>query len=176
LVLAGFALVLAGSSAQRRPPAKVAPACGPLNAQSFKCPKFGFTYKVPFGWVDRTTDMQEQSESRKPEGDEPGQNGNTAAAEHATESRGSDTLLAVFERPPQAPGETVNSAVVIASESRENYPQIKTAADYFGPITDVAEQSGLKAVGDPYTFGVGSKQLVRGDFTKERGMLTIRQS
>jgi len=40
----------------------------------------------------------------------------------------------------------------------------------------VAELSGLKAVGDPYIFSVGSKQLVVGDFSKERGMLTIRQS
>lgn len=126
--------------------------------------------------MDRTADMKEQPEPGKAEDVESEKNG-TAGADHATADSGkSDTLLAVFERPPQAPGETVNSAVVIAAESRENYPLIKTAADYFGPITDVAEQRGLKAVGEAYAFSIGTRQLVRGDFSKERGMLTIRQS
>src|SRR5947209_11343053 len=33
--------------------------CGPLAGQVLDCPKFGFIYKVIFGWVDRTADMQQ---------------------------------------------------------------------------------------------------------------------
>lgn len=91
-------------------------------------------------------------------------------------SSGSETLLAVFERPPGAPGDTIDSAVIIAAEPLANYHGIKTAADYFGAIAELAEQRGFKAAGDPYAFSVGAKQLVRGDFSKERGKLTMLQS
>ncbi len=72
--------------------------------------------------------------------------------------------------------ETINSAVVIAAESLAGYHGVKTAADYFGPITELAEQRGFKAVSEPYAVLIGSKQLVRGDFSKERGKLTMWQS
>jgi len=98
-----------------------------------------------------------------------------AAASEANAS-GSQTLLAIFERPPGAAGKTINSAVIIAAESRSDYPQVKTAADYFGPISDLAEQNAMKSLGDPYAFPVGNKQLVREDFTGERGELPIYQS
>ena len=88
----------------------------------------------------------------------------------------SETLLAIFERPPEAPGETINSAVVFAAESRELYPQVKTAVDYFGAISGLAEQRGLKATSDPYAFAIGAKQLVREDFSGQRGKLPIFQS
>ena len=52
------------------------------------------------------------------------------------QSAGSETLLAVFERPPEAAGETINSAVVIAAESLKDYRGIKVAADYLGPVSD----------------------------------------
>ena len=79
-------------------------------------------------------------------------------------------------RPPGAPGETINSAVVVATESLANYQGIKTAADYFGPIADLAEQRGFKVVNEPYEFAFGAMQLVRGDFSRERGKLTMWQS
>jgi hypothetical protein len=88
----------------------------------------------------------------------------------------SETLLAVFERPPGAPGETINSAVVIAAESLSDYHRIKTAADYLGPISELAEQRGFKMAGDPSESTVGSKQLVRADFSKPRGKLTMWQA
>lgn len=93
-----------------------------------------------------------------------------------SQSSKSQTLLAVFERPPGAPGETVNSAVVIASEPRDSYPQIKTAADYFGPISDVATQRGFTAVGDPYSFNLGTTHLVREDFSGQHGKSPVFQS
>jgi hypothetical protein len=130
------------------------------------CPRFGFTYKATFGWVDRTDDMQPDAESAKPES---GAAGNPQGGK-------SETLLAVFERPPGASGDTINSAVVIVAESLADYHGIKTAADYFGPITELAEQRGFKVESEPYAFSIGTRQLVRGDFSKERGKLTMWQS
>jgi hypothetical protein len=111
--------------------------------------------------VDRTGDMQQDADDSK---DEPNKAGTA------------QTLLAVFERPPGAPGETINSAVVIAAESLADSHGIKQAADYFGPITELAQQRGFKVVNEPYAFDVGTKQLVRGDFSKERGKLTMVQT
>jgi hypothetical protein len=151
--------------------AAVAPPCGPVAEGILKCPHFGFTYKITFGWVNRTDDMQPDSESEEPDSGKPetGASGNPQGGK-------AETLLAVFERPPAAPGDTINSAVVIVAESLKDYHGIKTAADYFGPITELAEQRGFRVENDPYAFSVGAKQLVRGDFSKERGKLTMWQS
>jgi hypothetical protein len=114
---------------------------------------FGFSYKVPFGWVDRTSSMQEGSEAGK-----------------------SMTLLAVFERPPEARGETVNSAVVIAAESVASYPGMKEAAQYFGPLTELTAAKGFKVENEPYDVRAGGRELVRGDFSKEKGTVGLYQS
>jgi hypothetical protein len=142
--------------------------CGPIANETLKCQRFGFTYKVPFGWVDRTDDMEGEPESANPE---QGKSESTKSEQAKPE-----TLLAIFERPPAAPGDTINSAVVIAAESLANYHGIKTAADYFGPIIELAEQRGFKVVNEPYQFISGAKQLVRADFSKQRGTLTMWQS
>ena len=141
-------------------------SCGPLAGQLFRCPKYSFSYKIPFGWVDRTDYMQ---------GDTPDTESGPSAgsAQSLPKSR---TLLAVFERPPGAPGETINSAVVIAVESLADYPGVKTAADYFGPITDLAQKRGFKVENDPYEFRIGGRRLVRGDFSQQAGTLTMWQS
>jgi hypothetical protein len=177
-------MVLAGSlPAQTHKPAGMSnpPAndkCGPLADQVLRCPKFGFTYKVIFGWVDRTADMQ-QDESL-PDQSANAESGNTTSA--ATDqpkpasSASSETLMAVFERPPAAPGETINSAVVIAAEPLANYHGIKSAADYLNPISELAEQRGFKVANQPYAFSLGTKQLARADFSKDRGKLTMWQS
>ncbi len=113
---------------------------------------FGFTYKLPYGWVDRTADMRE--------GDDPGKL----------------LLLAVFERPPEATGTTINSAVVIAAEKVSSFSGLKTASDYFGPITELATAKGFSVLNEPHDFVVGTKHLVRGDFSKQRGSLTMYQA
>ena len=104
--------------------------------------EFGFTYRTIVGWVDRTKDMQEGAGS-------------------------GSVLLAVFERPPDAIGDTVNSAVVIAQESAASYPGLKTAADYVDPLTELVTNKGFKASGDAYEMEVGTKTLVRCDFTRD---------
>jgi hypothetical protein len=115
---------------------------------------FGFTYRVPYGWVERTKQMQE-------EGNDPAK---------------AQLLLAVFERPPEVTGDTVNSAVIIAAERVASYPGLRTAADYMGPLTELTTGKGFKVVHEPYEFPVGTKQLVRSDFTKDLGKLTMYQS
>jgi len=85
-------------------------------------------------------------------------------------------LLAVFERPPEAMGETVNSAVVIAAESVKSYPGLKTAVDYFAPLEEITKAKGFKVVNQPYEFSVGAKKIAREDFSKELGKLTMQQA
>src|SRR5882724_6391887 len=126
---------------------------GTVADSTYRNTFFGFSYKIPFGWVERTEDMRDDSEAGK-----------------------SLVLLAVFERPPEATGHTVNSAVVIAAESVSAYPGLKTAADYFGPLTEVTLSKGFKVVNEPFDFSGGANRLVRGDFSKEAGTLTMRQS
>ena len=130
---------------------KTAPAATPTaksaahneDPQLYRNPTFAFRFQIPYGWVDRTKEMQEGNEADKAE-----------------------VLLAAFERPPQATGDTINSAVVIASESAASYPGLKKAEDYLGPLTELATSKGFKAEGEPYALEVESRQLLRADFTK----------
>jgi hypothetical protein len=140
--------------------------CGPFTGEALKCPKFGFNCTVPFGWVDRTSDMQASASDPSSEGGQ----------QQAEQPSKSETLLAIFERPPGATGESINSAVVIAAESLKDYRGIKTAADYLGPVSELAEQRGFKTVNEPYEFMAGMRKLARADFSKERGHLTMWQS
>jgi hypothetical protein len=119
---------------------------------------FGFDYKLRFGWVERTKEISEDP----------------SADSNATKK--SILLLAVFERPPEATGETVNSAVVVAAEPASSYPGLRNAEHYFGPLTELTKSKGLKVVNDPYDYSAGTRQLVRGDFSKPLGNLTMHQS
>src|ERR1700687_3954807 len=120
------------------------------DPQLYRNPTFAFRFQIPYGWVDRTKEMQEGNEAGKAE-----------------------VLLAIFERPPQATGDTVNSAVVIASESAASYPGLKKAEDYLGPLTALATSKGFKPEGEPYALEVESRQLLRADFTKPLSAKTI---
>jgi len=140
-----------------------------------RCPRFGFTYRTTVGWVDRTDDMQPEAESQDPESERAESDRPEAGASNPRGSQ-SETLLAVFERPPAAPGDTINSAVVIVAESLADYHGIKTASDYFGPISELAEQRGFKVENEPHAVSIGTRKLVRGDFSKDRGKVTMWQS
>jgi hypothetical protein len=85
-------------------------------------------------------------------------------------------LLAAFSRPPEARGEDVNSSILIAAESVSAYAGLKDAAQYFGPLTEVAKAQGFEADEEPYEFAMGTKTLVRGDFHKDVGSRVMRQS
>lgn len=134
---------------------KVSSPASSQNQESvYRNADFGFAYRTPYGWVDRTKDMQ-QGVSDPPK---------------------SKLLLAVFERPPEVTGDTVNSAVVITVESAASYPGLKTAADHMGPVIELAIGKGFKVTQEPYDFSGGAQQLVRGDFAKDLGKLTMHQS
>jgi hypothetical protein len=131
-----------------------APASSASDEGLYRNSEFGFTYHVRYGWVDRTEAMQ-------PEENDPAQ---------------SRLLLAAFEHPPEVTGEGVNSAVIITVEAARSYPGLNTAADYMGPLTELTTAKGFKASQDPYEFPAGLQTLVRGDFTKELGKVTMFQS
>ena len=126
---------------------------GDLAEKVYRNTTYAFAYKIPYGWVERTREMQ-------PEDSDPAKG---------------KVLLAVFERPPEAAGETVNSAVVIAEEPASSYPGLKTAGDYVGPVTELATSKGFKVVGDPEAVTLDGKELVRCDFVRE-AKLTMHQS
>jgi len=152
-MIAVFALCLTlRAQTQRKtaatPPAKP-PAAHNEDPQLYRNATFGFRFQIPYGWVDRTKEMQEGNEAGKAE-----------------------VLLATFERPPQATGDTINSAVVIASESAASYPGLKRAEDYLGPLTELATSKGFKPEGEPYALQVESRQLLRADFTKPLSVKT----
>jgi hypothetical protein len=129
-------------------------ATGTVTDNVYRNPELGITYKVLLGWVDRSNQTREALDN----------------------SSNGETLLAVFERPPEVTGDSINSAVIIAGESISSYPGVKTAVDYFDPLTAATTSQGFKVVNEPYETMVGAKPLVRSDFSKEMGKLTMHQS
>lgn len=162
--LALFACALA-SPAQQKPLPAAPPAQPAGDAQLYRNTTFAFRFQIPYGWVDRTRDMREQEATEK------------SNAKKASNVGKGEVLLAVFERPPEAAGETINSAVVIAAESAATYPGLKKAEDYLGPLTELTTSKGFKAEGDPAVVAIDARQLVRADFTKPLDdKLTMRQA
>lgn len=130
-----------------------APDSGSVVDGTYRNPFFQVTCQIPFGWVDRTSEM---------------------AAESDTET--SKLLLAAFERPPAATGSTVNAAIVLAVEPASTYPALKTALDYFGPLGESTKAKGFKVFNDAYDFPVDGKNVIREDFSKNLGSITMHQS
>lgn len=156
---------IAESQTQHKPAAARTPKPAE-DAQLYRNATFGFRYRIPYGWVDRTKDMREQEATEK-----------TDAKAKAGSPGTGEVLLAVFERPPEAIGETINSAVVVAVESAAAYPGLKRAEDYLGPLTELATAKGFKAAGDPLVVEIDARQLVRADFAKPlNDKLTMRQT
>jgi hypothetical protein len=151
--------LLPPSSAQDSPGARntarasTNPDNGQIKNGVYHSPFFGFSYKIPFGWVDRTKQMREPDDQAK-----------------------SLVLLSIFERPPEATRNTINSAVVVAAERLSSFSGVKTAADYFSSIKELAEAKGFKPINEPYAHSISARQLVRGDFSKPRGSLTMYQT
>ena len=128
--------------------------------------------KIPQGWVLRTDEMNDRGEEEE-EKDKPD---SAPTPTPAASSTGAKVLLAAFSHPPDARAEDVNSSILIAAESVANYPGLKDAAQYFGPLTEVAKAQGLTVDEDPYEIAVGTKTLVRGDFHKDIGSRVMHQS
>ena len=115
---------------------------------------FGFSFKVRYGWVDRSEQTR-------------GVQDNSSTGQ---------VLLTVFEHPPEVKGDGINSAVIFAAENLSAYPDVKTAADYFESLTEAVTSQGFKVVHEPYQASVGGKALVRSDFSKEINTFTMYQS
>jgi hypothetical protein len=167
-----FAVALSNRAVRAQQPSKQPPVqskssgnarsaildAGTISGEAYRNTSFGFTCKIPFGWVDRTNEMSQDS------------NGDSNAAKQSI------LLLALFEHPPEASGDSVNSAIVVAAEPASSYPGLRNAEQYFEPLTALTKSKGLTVVNEPYEFRVGAMPLVRGDFSKLLGNLTMRQS
>ena len=168
-VLHSFAVALLACTvpAQQTPkalssqPAAPKPDSGSITNNVYRNSTFGFAYKLTYGWVDRTREMT----------DDPG---DSPADSNANQK--SVLLLGAFEHPPEVSGDTVNSAVVIAAEPTSSYPGLQNAEQYFGPLTELVQSKGFQVVNEPYDYAIGSTHLVRSDFSKPRGNLTMLQS
>jgi hypothetical protein len=124
----------------------------------------GLSCKIPAGWVLRTEEMNSSSDKKD-------------ASDPASASiSGPKVLLAAFSRPPEARAEDVNASILIAAEPAATYPGLNEAAQYFGPLTEVAKAQGFTIDEEPYEFAVGTKTLVRGDFHKDVGSRVMHQS
>lgn len=139
--------------------AKAAPGSTSADQNVYRNPIYGFRYNIILGWVDRTSEMQSEEKSA----DDP-------AGAHGK------VLLAVFERPPEVSNPAINPAVVIAEESAASYPGLKSAADYAGPLTELATRNGFKSVGEPSEVTIDSKTLVECDFTREKATAPAYQT
>ena len=126
---------------------------------------FGFTCKIPQTWVLRTDEMNATEEDAADQ-----------AKSSNPKSSSGKVLLAAFSRPPEAHGEEINSSIVIAAEPVDTYPGLKDAAQYFGPIAEIAKAQGFEVDEEPYEFAAGTKSLVRGDFEKDVGTRVMHQS
>src|SRR5271165_1374193 len=156
------------STMHTRKPAAVARLyAGSVIKGVYRNPSFGFACKIPAGWVLRTEEMNaaETDDSKS-----------TADKSAAASGKAERVLLAAFSRPPEARGEDVNSSILIAAESAEAYPGLKEAAQYFGPVTEVAQAQGFEVINEPYEFAVGTKRVVRSDFQRDVGTRMMWQS
>jgi hypothetical protein len=141
---------------------------GSISDGVYRNSTLGFACKIPAGWVLRTREMNGRAD----------ENADKTAADSGKDGQ---VLLAAFSRPPEARAEDVNSSILIAAETAATYPGLKDAAQYFGPLSEVALGQGFKAVEDPYEFviganTVGAKTVVRGDFQKDVGTRVMHQS
>jgi hypothetical protein len=159
------------SSSSSKPVGKSASAAsssldsGAVSNSVYRNSAFGFTCKIPAAWVLRTEEMN----ARDDEGAQAG-SGKTAG-----DGKGR-VLLAAFSRPPEARAGDVNGSILIVAESAAAYPGLKDAAQYFGPVTEVARAQGFEVGEEPYEFVMGAKTVVRGDFQKDVGSRVMRQS
>ena len=159
-------------------PANSALDPGTVTNNVYRNKTLALSCEIPAGWVLRTDELNasdEKNEEEKKE-EQKKEEEKKNAAPPAASSTGAKVLLAAFSRPPEARAEDVNASIVIAAESVPSYPELKEAAQYFFPITEVAKAQGFIPDEDPYEIAIGTKTLVRGDFHKARGSRVMHQS
>jgi hypothetical protein len=139
---------------------------GTVSGGVYRNKSLGLSCKIPAAWVLRTEEMNARAAA---------QDGPDITSTARPDLAGR-VLLAAFSRPPEARAEDVNSSIVIAAESVATYPGLKDAAQYFGPLSEVAKAQGFTDVGEPYEFVVETRTLARADFQKDMGSRVMRQS
>src|ERR1700687_3674331 len=139
---------------------------GSISNDVYRNKILGLSCKIPAGWVLRTDGMNSSEED----------GAEKAKSAQASTNASAKVLLAAFSRPPEARAEDVNASVLIAAEPAATYPGLNDAAQYFGPLTEVANAQGFTIDEEPYELAVGTKTLVRGDFHKDIGSRVMRQS
>jgi hypothetical protein len=139
---------------------------GSVKSGVYRNGSLGFSCKIPATWVPRTDEMNAPGDEQQA----------PANQDSKISDKAGRVLLAVFSRPPEAHGEEINSSIVIAAEPVAAYPGLKDAAQYFGPITEIARAQGFEVDEEPYEFAVGTKTLVRSDFEKDVGSRVMHQS
>jgi hypothetical protein len=151
----------------KSPPSSDKPTLDPGSIANgiYRNKTLGFSCKIPAGWVLRTEEMNTSEEQTA--------GTNTPGKGAATDAR---VLLAAFSRPPEARGEDVNASILVAAEAQSAYPGLKDAAQYLGPIAEVAKAQGFSVEEEPYEVAVGAKNLAREDFHKDVGSRVMRQS
>jgi len=169
----------------QKPAADAGIESGSVANGVYRNKSLGLTYKIPEGWVLRTDEMNAKEDAANEAAQNPHFSQNQGEAGHPTSAQPQTTprdtkearvLLAAFSRPPEARGEDVNSSIVIAAENVEVYPGLKEAAQYFGPLTEVAVAQGFSVDEEPYEVEIGTRKQVRGDFHKDVGSRVMRQS
>jgi len=162
-----FAQSSSSNSSRRteKPPEHIVAALEPgtVTNNIYRNKTLGLSCKIPEGWVLRTHELNSHEEEQ-PDASQP------------ASSAGSQVLVAAFSRPPEAQGEDVNSSILIAAEPQSTYPGLKEAAQYFGPLSEVAKAQGFTQDEDLYEVMIGAKTLVRADFHKNVGKRVMRQS
>jgi hypothetical protein len=167
-----------GSSSSRSKKAPKAPPKesgldgGGVIGAVYRNKSLGLSTKIPPGWVMRTEEMNARDDADST----PAAKSSPQGTQRGAGDGGGRVLLAAFSRPPQAKGEEVNASIVIAAEPISAYPGLTEAAQYLGPLTEVAVAQGFSEVEDPYEIAIGPKTLARADFHKDVGSRVMRQS
>jgi hypothetical protein len=138
---------------------------GAVSNNVYRNKTFSLVCKIPEGWVLRTDEMNARDDEKE-----------SADSGRSASRRSGKVLLAAFSRPPEARAEDVNSSILIAAEPVTDYPGLKDAAQYFGPLGEVAEAQGFTEDEEPYEIAVGTKTLARADFHKDVGSRVMHQS
>lgn len=166
------------SSKPNKSSATSGPDPGSIANGVYRNKTFGFTCKIPEGWVLRTDEMNAKDEADSGQNSD-ADDGNSSSAKTSPQpasSEGGRVLLAVFSRPPVATGEDVNSSILIVAESAASYPGLKEAVQYFEPLSEIAKARGFEVDVVPYEVAIETRALVRGDFHKDVASRVMHQS
>jgi hypothetical protein len=139
---------------------------GTITNNAYRNKSLAITCQIPLGWVLRTDEMNARDDDSE----------DTTTTPPTHDAKQGRVLLAAFSRPPDARGEDVNASIIIAAESASAYPGLKEAAQYLGPIAEVAKAQGFTVAHEPYEIAIGAKPVAREDFKRDAGSRVMRQS